>query len=157
VGWAESSRPTGTLRALVGLEDSAHPTLPGRMTDAAHHYPDKLAIEPLARPPQATARVPGSKSITNPALALAALVGQRACPLGGALVSEDTEVMLEALRRLGFTVHFDRSPSGPVFRVFPPAPGKRIPADRAELFVGNSGTTMRFLTAMLCLGNGTYR
>ncbi len=64
-------------------------------------YPDKLEITPLSRPPSATVRVPGSKSITNRALMLAALSGNSGydCELRGALRSEDTEVMCDALRR----------------------------------------------------------
>src|SRR5436305_546912 len=68
-------------------------------------YPDKLEIKPLTRPPNATVRVPGSKSITNRALVLAALTAKGfTWALRGALQSEDTVVMIECLRTLGFRV-----------------------------------------------------
>ncbi|HJT76074.1 MAG TPA: hypothetical protein VJ739_02640, partial [Gemmataceae bacterium] len=61
------------------------------MTDEARIYPDRLEVRPLARPPVATVRVPGSKSITNRALGLAALASRNGpCTLTGALRSEDT-------------------------------------------------------------------
>jgi 3-phosphoshikimate 1-carboxyvinyltransferase len=119
-------------------------------------YPEELEILPLRRPPRATVRVPGSKSITNRALVLAALTAtERGCTLGGALRSEDTEVMIDCLRALGFTVEpawaearitVRRAGDGPCIR-----------ASAADLFVANSGTTMRFLTALVSLGHGRYR
>jgi 3-phosphoshikimate 1-carboxyvinyltransferase len=127
------------------------------MSEATPHYPDRLAIEPLARAPSATVRVPGSKSITNRALVLAALTSQaRPQHLTGALRSEDTEVMIAALRRLGIHLDADWNPPEPAVTVLR---GERpsIPAAEADLFVANSGTTMRFLTALVCLGHGRYR
>src|SRR5262245_65600567 len=68
-------------------------------------FPEKLVIVPMSTPPAAAVRVPGSKSITNRALVLAALTAKGfACELRGVLRSEDTEVMIEALRALGFRV-----------------------------------------------------
>ncbi len=117
---------------------------------------DRLEIVPLAAPPTATVRVPGSKSITNRALVLAALVSHTSpCALRGALQSEDTEVMVEALRALGFRVLTQWSDST-LFVSSSPG-GTLIPARGAELFVANSGTTMRFLTAMVALGRGRFR
>jgi 3-phosphoshikimate 1-carboxyvinyltransferase len=117
-------------------------------------YPELLPIEPLARPPQAVIELPGSKSITNRALVLAALSGT-GCQIDGALRSEDTEVMIEALRALGFAVQAEWE-AGAV-RVQPRAGPDTIPARGADLFVANSGTTMRFLTALVSLGRGTFR
>ncbi len=117
-------------------------------------YPPRLAIQPLARPVKAVVTVPGSKSITNRALVLAALgssVGP--CELTGALQGDDTEVMVESLRRLGFLIETE----WPIVRFLPHNAGVLVPATAAELFVGNSGTTMRFLTALCALGNGRYR
>jgi 3-phosphoshikimate 1-carboxyvinyltransferase len=117
---------------------------------------DRLEILPLAMPPQATVRVPGSKSITNRALVLAALTARGlTCELRGALRSEDTEVMIEGLRRLGFRVLTEWAESA-VF-VTSRAGAPLIPARGADLFVANSGTTMRFLTAMVSLGHGRFR
>jgi 3-phosphoshikimate 1-carboxyvinyltransferase len=73
--------------------------------------------------------------------------------LSGALDSEDTRVMVESLRDLGIPVQ--RSEQQTVFDIT--GCNGRIPASSAELFVGNSGTTVRFLTAMLTLGHGTFR
>lgn len=125
-------------------------------------YPAELPIVPLAKPPSATVAVPGSKSITNRALVLAALATPD-CTVHNALRSEDTEVMVDCLRRLGLEVATDWG-RGTVTVIrgqneeyeFIPDHAW-IPADRAELFVGNSGTTIRFLTAMTALGHGTYR
>jgi 3-phosphoshikimate 1-carboxyvinyltransferase len=73
--------------------------------------------------------------------------------LSGALESEDTRLMIEALRRLGLEVDHDLGTH--TIRIS--GCGGRIPSEGAELLVGNSGTTVRFLTAMLTLGHGTFR
>jgi 3-phosphoshikimate 1-carboxyvinyltransferase len=117
-------------------------------------YPDRLEILPLTEPLQATVRVPGSKSITNRALVLAALQSSmQDCTLLGALRSEDTEVMIQGLRQLGFCVNVE----WPVVHVQQHEGKLPIPAHWAEIFVANSGTTMRFLTALCALGRGHYR
>jgi 3-phosphoshikimate 1-carboxyvinyltransferase len=119
------------------------------------HYPEALEIAPMAKPPSATVRVPGSKSITNRALVLAAL-SQSGCTLDGVLRSEDTEVMMAALRDLGFEVQQSDEQTDSIAVDRPPG-SRLIPAGEANLFVGNSGTTMRFLTALVSLGHGKYR
>jgi 3-phosphoshikimate 1-carboxyvinyltransferase len=116
------------------------------------HYPAQIEIQPLTAIPRAIVRVPGSKSITNRALILAALSSQKACTLEGCLDSDDTQVMLRCLQQLGF--HIER-PTAAAIRL-QPCSGV-IPNPSADLFVGNSGTTMRFLTALLALGQGRYR
>jgi len=119
-------------------------------------YPPELAITPLANPPNATVTVPGSKSITNRALVLAALCSRYGrCTLHEALRSEDTEVMIDSLRKLGFRIDTDWSRS--VVIVQRNESPRIIPIETADLFVANSGTSMRFLTAMVSLGNGCYR
>jgi 3-phosphoshikimate 1-carboxyvinyltransferase len=127
------------------------------MSFASLAYPDKLEIRPLRRPADATVRVPGSKSITNRALVLAALAGESGmtCQLRSALRSEDTEVMVASLLKLGFTVEADW-PAEAIF-VGNNGNGSIIPAVSADLFMANSGTTMRFLTAVASLGHGKYR
>src|SRR5947209_10515313 len=102
-----------------------------------------LEIVPLSRPPRAAVRPPGSKSITNRALVLAGLHNRGPCLLRGALHSEDTAVMADGLSRLGVGVRTD----WPVVRVERPEGKRVIPAEAADLYVANSGTTMRFLTA----------
>jgi 3-phosphoshikimate 1-carboxyvinyltransferase len=110
-----------------------------------------LLIEPIGRPLDAVVRVPGSKSITNRALITAALAAGPST-LAGALFSDDARHCAEALRHLGFAVEADAAAE--TYQVA--GQGGRIPAARAELFVGNSGTSARFLTAMLTLGQGEY-
>ena len=119
-------------------------------------YPPQLAISPLTTPPRASVTVPGSKSITNRALVLAALASRETnCTLIGALRSEDTEVMIDCLRKLGFDVQprWERES----ITVGANRSGRTIPAESADLFVGNSGTTVRFLAAMISLSEGRYR
>jgi 3-phosphoshikimate 1-carboxyvinyltransferase len=119
-------------------------------------YPDRLEIVPLVQLPQAGVRVPGSKSITNRALVLAALTARGyACALQGALRSEDTEVMIDSLRALGFRVLTDWPAS--VVCVSADADAPAVPALSADLWVANSGTSMRFLTALVSLGRGRFR
>ena len=110
-----------------------------------------VTIEPVARPFTATITPPGSKSLTNRALVLAALADGPGM-LSNVLFADDTLVMIECLTRLGFDLHIDRATSS--VRVTGLA--GRIPRDAAELFCGNSGTTIRFLTALCALGRGNY-
>jgi 3-phosphoshikimate 1-carboxyvinyltransferase len=109
-------------------------------------------IEPLAEPPDAIVTVPGSKSITNRAVLLAGLAQGRS-ELRGALFSDDTRYMVGALRALGARVAADEAAA----RLCVDGCGGTWPVTEAELFVGNAGTAMRFLTAALCLGDGRYR
>ena len=124
--------------------------------------PPLLEVVPLAAPVRAEVVVPGSKSLTNRALVLAAL-GRGATRLRGALWSDDTQVMVEALRQLGFDVQVDPDPAEPANRTIRVAgqggaiPRAGTPSAPLEIFVGNAGTATRFLTALLCLGHGSYR
>lgn len=124
--------------------------------------PDVIGISPLAAPVAARVSIPGSKSITNRALILAALAGGETT-LRNALWSEDTQVMVDCLRELGFMVNLQPDPSEPSNRtlhvygkggLIPPGGTSNQPLD---LFVGNAGTAARFLAALLCLGKGYYR
>ncbi len=122
----------------------------------SHTYPSELPIVPLANPVSATVSVPGSKSITNRALVLAALASRNGeCILSGALQSEDTEVMVRALAELGFQIVTTWPMT--IIIVERNETGRIIPAKVAEIFVANSGTTMRFLTAAVSIGQGHYR
>jgi len=118
--------------------------------------PPLLSILPLTRPLLATVAVPGSKSITNRALVLAALTarGTSGCTLSNVLHSEDTEVMVDCLTRLGFNVACRWRDAVIDIRN---AGQRLIPATSADLFTANSGTTMRFLTALVALGDGRFR
>jgi 3-phosphoshikimate 1-carboxyvinyltransferase len=115
--------------------------------------PDPLPIKPLEKAFDREVVLPGSKSITNRALVLAALAEGKTT-LEGALFSRDTGIMLTALRELGFNCDADESKS----RISVLGHGGEIPANSAELNVGNAGTAARFLTAMLALHpGGRYR
>lgn len=112
---------------------------------------ERLSIQPLLRPFSLTLSPPGSKSLTNRALLLAALA-DGSSELANVLFADDTLVMLENLRRLGFDLKIDH----PANRVTVQGRAGEIPAASAELFCGNSGTTIRFLTALCALGRGTF-
>lgn len=97
-------------------------------------------------------RPPGSKSITNRALVCAALAAGPSRLLQP-LNSDDTRVMMDSLHRLGIDVQPDWDQGEVSIR----GGGGQFPCDSAVLHVGNSGTTIRFLTAACCLGDGEYR
>ena len=110
-----------------------------------------VTLKPFDKPFTATAAVPGSKSLTNRALILAALASGIS-ELSNILLADDTRVMLQGLEKLGFPLQIDVvSHSVKVTG----AAGK-IPASTADLFCGNSGTTIRFLAALCALGSGAY-
>jgi 3-phosphoshikimate 1-carboxyvinyltransferase len=113
--------------------------------------PAILPIEPVTRPIRGEARPPGSKSYTNRALLLAGLARGRST-LEGALFSDDTLHMARGLRALGLRVDFDEA--GERFEV--DGGGGAFPATHGSVFVGNSGTTARFLTPALALGRGVF-
>jgi 3-phosphoshikimate 1-carboxyvinyltransferase len=104
---------------------------------------DPLPIMPFTRPVRGEVALPGSKSITNRALLLAALC-DGPVTLTGALFSEDTEIMAEALRKLGFSVEENAAAKA----ISVGGLGGKIPAKKAELDVGLAGTAARFLTAL---------
>ena len=96
-------------------------------------------------------RLPGSKSISNRALLLAALASGET-EIHGLLASDDTEVMLGALTTLG--VDIEQRAAGQ-YRVR--GCGGNFPVREADLFLGNAGTAYRSLTAVLALAGGHYR
>jgi len=106
---------------------------------------DSLELKPAHRA-AGTVRLPGSKSISNRCLLLAALA-QGETELLGLLDADDTRVMREALSSLG--VSFGSSTVKGV--------GGPFPVKKAELFLGNAGTALRPLTAALALSGGEYR
>src|SRR6202789_1807774 len=124
--------------------------------------PDLIEIVPLDQPVRAEITVPGSKSITNRALILAALADGEVT-LTGALLSEDTQIMVECLQKLGFEIRVENDSEEFCNRTITvKGLGGKIPnggtAEKPlELFVGNAGTAARFLSAFVCLGNGVYR
>jgi len=111
-----------------------------------------IQISPVERPVTGRIRPPGSKSITNRALICAALADGTSV-VHGALESEDTQVMIDGLCGLGIGIEAEKDSQ--TLQVA--GCGGKIPKKSAEIFVGNSGTTIRFLTALVTLGNGEYR
>jgi len=109
-----------------------------------------LDIEPIGRAAGAV-KMPGSKSISNRVLLLAAL-SRGETRLKGLLDADDTRVMLEALDRLGVAIERDRDGSAAVRGV-----AGNFPVKSAELLLGNAGTAFRPLTAVLALCGGDYR
>ena len=107
---------------------------------------DPFPIAPFTSPCQGKALVPGSKSITNRALLLAAL-GDDKVNLMGALFSDDTRIMIDALRMLGFNISTEEESA----KIIVNGLSGEIPKATADIFVGNAGTVARFLTASLCL------
>lgn len=105
---------------------------------------------PRVRRAQGVMALPGSKSISNRVLLLAAIAeGETA--ITGLLDSDDTRVMLTALRQLGVAVSELAEGRVTVRGV------SRFPVDSADLFMGNAGTAIRPLTAALALMGGDYR
>jgi len=124
--------------------------------------PECIEVVPLPQPVRAVITVPGSKSITNRVLILAALADGEST-IAGALWSEDTQVMVGCVQELGFMVNVAPDPADQGNRIItvygrggmvPPGGTETQPL---ELFVGNAGTAARFLTALVCLGSGCYR
>ena len=113
---------------------------------------DTREIVPVSRPVSGTIRPPGSKSLTNRALVVAALA-EGTSHLTGVLDSRDTQVMIDSLRRLGIAV--EHSPAD--CSIVVSGCSGRPPVAVADLWLENSGTSIRFLTAPCALGRGTFR
>ena len=110
-----------------------------------------MKIDAISHPLSATVRVPGSKSLTNRALLIVSLA-EGTTHLTNALFSDDSRYFAGALQTLGFDVQFDEADHGMTVTGL----GGKIPADKADLFIGNAGTAARFLSAFLTLGTGEY-
>lgn len=110
-----------------------------------------MYIAPIPHPLSAVVRVPGSKSLTNRALLIASLVNG-STHLTNALFSDDSRYFANALQTLGFDIQLDETDHAMTVTGL----GGKIPASKAELFIGNAGTAARFLSAFLTLGNGEY-
>lgn len=106
-----------------------------------------LRVVPPARPLNGRVAPPGSKSITNRALLLAALA-RGTSRLDGALKSDDTARMAEALAAMGVSI------SEPDATTFVVTGNGRLHAPAQPLFLGNAGTATRFLTAAVALVDG---
>jgi 3-phosphoshikimate 1-carboxyvinyltransferase len=116
--------------------------------------PDVLPITPFTKPVRGIGvLVPGSKSLTNRALLIAALCN-KSITLTGALFSDDTRIMAKALGQLGVPVTENEVEK----TILVKGQGGKIPDGRADLFVGNAGTAARFLTALCAAApHGTFK
>lgn len=112
---------------------------------------EQFRMKPFTGTPDLRVTVPGSKSITNRALLIAALAEGRSV-LRGVLFSDDSRVFIKALQTLGFSLDVDEEHA--VVEV--EGTGGRIPEREAAVYVGSAGTAARFLTAMLALSGGRY-
>jgi 3-phosphoshikimate 1-carboxyvinyltransferase len=109
-------------------------------------------IRPVANPVVGTIRPPGSKSLTNRALVIAALA-KGTSHLTGVLDSRDTQVMIDSLQKMGLNVV--HSPGDQTLTI--QGCEGRPPSAGADLWLENSGTSIRFLTAFCALGHGRFR
>jgi 3-phosphoshikimate 1-carboxyvinyltransferase len=115
----------------------------------AKHYPEHLDLEPVMHV-EGIVRLPGSKSISNRTLLLAAL-SEGSTTIHDLLASDDTLVMLDALRSLGIAWEQVDDRTHVVHGA-----GGRLPIHEADLFMGNAGTAIRPLTAALAVIGGDY-
>jgi 3-phosphoshikimate 1-carboxyvinyltransferase len=113
---------------------------------------DEIEITPLRSPLAASVKVPGSKSITNRALLLAAMADGLST-ISGVGLNDDTRRMMAALSTLGFELTIDEAAA----RIVVEGRGGIIPARGRELDTGGAGTAMRFLLGFLTLGRGRFR
>lgn len=109
-------------------------------------------VKPISAPPELRVRVPGSKSITNRALLLAAMA-EGMTILKGVQFSEDSLHFLTALQDLGFYISVDQQNCQALVRGY----GGRIPKTKATIYAGSAGTAARFLTAFVAMSPGWYR
>jgi 3-phosphoshikimate 1-carboxyvinyltransferase len=114
------------------------------------HYPHYLDLQPVAQV-QGTVRLPGSKSISNRTLLLAALA-EGTTQILELLASDDTHVMLMALQKLGIKWQ----QIGETQQYIVHGTNGVIPVHQADLFMGNAGTAIRPLTAALAVIGGDY-
>ncbi len=112
---------------------------------------DIYKVKKIEQPHDIVTSVPGSKSITNRALLIAALA-KGTSVLHGVLFSDDSRHFMQALDDLGFPIHIDEENQIVTMEGF----GGEIPREEAEVYVGSAGTAARFLTAFLGLSKGRY-
>ena len=134
------------MKHLMGV-----PGVDFTVEDVRPTFPEELEVTPLERPPDATIRVPGSKSVTNRALVIAALAEGHSRILNP-LFSDDSFWLMNALVRLGIEVSAD----GERGEIYVSGQSGEIYASGVDLFVGNAGTVARFLPPVLALGKGPY-
>lgn len=112
---------------------------------------DVYNVKKIKKPLDICVEVPGSKSITNRALLLAAMSDSEVL-LKGVQFSEDSYNFIKALKKLGFKTDVDiDAKSVKIIGM-----NGLIPAHEASIYVGSAGTAARFLTAFTAMGSGTY-
>lgn len=109
------------------------------------------SVKKLKNNEEFTITVPGSKSVTNRALMLAALAKGK-CVLEGVLFSDDSRAFLDCLEKLGFELEINEETQ----TVSVVGLGGEIPNKNASINVRSAGTAARFLTVMLALAGGKY-
>ena len=112
---------------------------------------EQYLVKKTDKPINWTVTVPGSKSMTNRALLMAAL-SDGETELSGVLFSDDSRYFISALQSLGFETKVDEKGK----KVTVKGENGRIPKKEAEIYVGSAGTAARFLTAMLGMSDGIY-
>lgn len=112
---------------------------------------EQYLVKKIDKPINWTVTVPGSKSMTNRALLMAAL-SDGVTELSGVLFSDDSRYFISSLQSLGFATQVDEKEK----KVTVKGENGKIPEKEAEIYVGSAGTAARFLTAMLGMSDGIY-
>lgn len=151
-----SDRAYAVENAVEELKKYASGVIPSNEQDGVAVYlqremRNKYQVKKLEDVREIRVQVPGSKSITNRALLLAALSGYR-CRLHGVLFSDDSRAFLDSLLKLGFEVEADEITRDVTIQGM----GGRIPNVHAAIHVRSAGTAARFLTVMLAFAGGEY-
>eukprot|EP00962_Isochrysis_galbana_P005286 scaffold1441_cov120-Isochrysis_galbana.AAC.15 len=107
----------------------------------------KLTVQPAAKPPSGSVLVPGSKSISNRVLLMAAM-GKGSCSIRGLLQSDDTQVMIAALQAMG-AGPFTWAERGAILNLT--GLGGKFRPPKEPIYLGNAGTAARFLTTCATL------
>ncbi len=114
-------------------------------------FPKALSVHPVSEPFSGTVSLPGSKSITNRALLIASLAEGQS-QLSNALYCDDSLYLAEALKKMGVEVTLNEESRSFVVD----GCGGGLPGTSAEIYLGNAGTSTRFLTSVLTLSRGYY-
>lgn len=112
---------------------------------------EQFSVKKTDKPIDWTVTVPGSKSMTNRALLMAALT-DGTVQLHGVLFSDDSRYFISSLQSLGFDTQVNEKERS----VTVTGCAGRIPKKEAQIYVGSAGTAARFLTAMLGMSDGSY-
>jgi 3-phosphoshikimate 1-carboxyvinyltransferase len=112
----------------------------------------RQTIHPVKKPIQSKVTIPGSKSMTNRALLLAAFA-DGVSELSGLLLSDDTRAFIAALKELGIVIQVDEAEHSCIVG----GSGGRFPKKQASIWCHSAGTVARFLTAACAASHGVYR